>query len=125
MRAKPVFRFYSARTLLMTGSTLAAITTLACRANPTDAAAGTGSDSSAATRPDKIAIISGDSQTRPINRRLLYGLNVQVTASDGSPLPGVALDWVVTNGAGSISEQDQPTNSNGIGSALWTLGPQV
>ena len=51
----------------------------------------------------------------PIQARLLD--------ANGLPLAGVRVTWTVTGGGGSVNPNASTTNSLGIATTLWTLGP--
>src|SRR5690349_11445136 len=82
-------------------------------------------DSATVANHDVLAVNVGSGQTGTVNRPLLVPLTVFVTASDGTPRQGVALDWVITSGGGSIAVRDQATTAEGKSTAIWTLGPSV
>ena len=52
---------------------------------------------------------------KPIQARLLD--------ANGLPLAGVPVTWTVTGGGGSVNPGATTTNSLGVATTLWTLGP--
>jgi hypothetical protein len=48
-----------------------------------------------------------------------------VTDPAGVPVPGVTVTFVVTEGGGSVSSPTSVTNSEGIATVAWTLGPSL
>ena len=78
-------------------------------------------------RPDKIAYISGDSQSGTQNSQLAQPFTVQVLDSDNNPVPSHKVSFEVTSGGGTMAgtgekTQEVVTNSNGMTSAYLVLG---
>ena len=76
--------------------------------------------------PAQLLYLSGDGQTGSVGRELVFPLQVRVTDRYANAVPNSSVTFVVTQGGGSIVES-QPvyTNSNGVASARWRLGPTV
>jgi hypothetical protein len=73
--------------------------------------------------PAVLKLSSGDGQVGAVGSPLPDSLRVQVTDAAGNGAPGVSVSWSVLTGGGSISPQASTTNSAGIASAAFTLGP--
>ena len=71
---------------------------------------------------EKPTLQSGDQQTGPAGEPLGDPLRVLITR-DGEPVEGVDVEWSVGQG-GSLGDE-QPSDEEGIASAVWTLGPDV
>src|SRR6266705_5289519 len=56
-------------------------------------------------RPAQIQIISGNQQSANPQEILQQPLVVAVTTDAGVPVPGVPVDWIVTAGGGTVSQQ--------------------
>ena len=69
-----------------------------------------------------IALISGDTQTGAVGTELLAPLVVAVTDRFGNPIPGITVQWSVTDG-GSVSSNSTITDASGQTSVTRTLGP--
>jgi hypothetical protein len=117
--------FGLASTILTLGATTGA--------NTVSAAAGTLAGSpvifsatatSAASSPiaSKIALVSGNGQSAPAGQQLSNPLVVLVTDSAASPVSGVVVTFTVSTGGGTLSASQTTTNSQGLASALLTLG---
>jgi hypothetical protein len=74
-------------------------------------------------QPTQIALSGGEGQIAPVGSLLPQQLSVLVTGDGGTPVPGVAASWSVVDGGGSISPASSTTNSAGVASAGFTLGP--
>jgi hypothetical protein len=48
---------------------------------------------------------------------------VEVQAASGTPLAGQVVNWTVVSGGGVVSAPTSVTDSNGIASVTWVLGP--
>jgi hypothetical protein len=69
-----------------------------------------------------ITKISGDNQTGALAAVLPNPLVVQVKNGAGSPQSGVAVNFAVTSGGGSVSPASAVTNASGQASTTLTLG---
>jgi hypothetical protein len=73
--------------------------------------------------PAVMTLTGGDGQRAPVGSRLPDPLRIQVTDAAGNGAQGVTVNWSVLTGGGSISPVSSVTNSAGIASAAFTLGP--
>lgn len=71
----------------------------------------------------RIAPSGGDGQTAPAGSLLPQEISVLVTAEGGTPVPEVAVSWSVIEGGGAVSPASSTTNSSGVASTAFTLGP--
>lgn len=79
--------------------------------------------SATALAPASISIVGGDGQMARTLQPLAEPFQVLVRASDNSPLPGAMISWTVTvGGGGTLFPAAAPTDVDGIGSTLLTLG---
>ena len=87
-----------------------------------------GGDNLVAPAPSNLAIASDLSIASGNNQRGVAGatvaapLEVTVTNSEGNPVAGVRVNWLVTANEGSLSAVNTLTNSDGRTSVEWTLG---
>jgi len=72
-----------------------------------------------------LALDDGNAQTAPPGTALRAPLSVKVTRAGGVAAPGVAVQWVVTGGSGTVSDATSTTGSDGVASTSWTLGPNT
>lgn len=87
-------------------------------------AAGAACSTDPVTPPAVIQIVqdpglSGDGQVAQVGTQLALPLRVLVT-SNSQPAPGIAVQWAVSPGNGSIGATGT-TNDNGIATTLWTM----
>jgi uncharacterized protein (TIGR02145 family) len=78
--------------------------------------------------PDTMfyAQLSGNYQTGPANSVLPVDLRVQINSVLGQvPQEDVLVFFEVVSGGGSVSSFATSTNSDGIASVAWTLGPDL
>jgi hypothetical protein len=73
--------------------------------------------------PSTIAATAGDGQTGPVGTTLPDSLRVQVTDDSGHGVPGVAVNWSVLDGGGSVSPASSITDGAGTAATAFTLGP--
>lgn len=79
----------------------------------------TGTGSSALT----MTLDGGDGQIAVVGTQLPVSPRVRITDAAGSPAAGVAVNFVVAAGGGSITGASQQTDANGIAQVTsWTLG---
>jgi hypothetical protein len=76
----------------------------------------------AALSQPTITKASGDNQSGAAGSALPNPLVAQVKDSNGNPLSGVTVNFLVTNGGGSVSPTSAVTNANGLASTVLTLG---
>jgi hypothetical protein len=67
--------------------------------------------------------VGGSAQAAPAGQALPAPLVVAATDELGSPIPGLAVEFAVIQGGGSIEPQTAVTGLDGRASAVWTLGP--
>lgn len=77
-----------------------------------------------------LVIVSGDGQSGPAGAELLNPLVVKATDSKGKLLTGIAVNFRVTSGGGSVFAGAAVTDMKGNAEEFWTLGtntsaPQV
>jgi adhesin/invasin len=73
--------------------------------------------------PDNVMIESGNDQTGTVSLALDDPLRVRVTDSQNNALSGVTVRWAPASGDGSATPSTSQTNSSGVASTTWTLGP--
>jgi hypothetical protein len=78
---------------------------------------------SRAGEPARIAVLNGNGQQAEAGELLPERLAVVVTDRDGNPVPGVDIGFEIRSGDGVVGPQRVRTDSLGIASALWRLGP--
>lgn len=72
----------------------------------------------------RVFSAGGDGQTATAGSPLPSPLRVLVTDIADNPVPEVTVNWTVVEGSGSVTPSSS-TNSFGIASAEFTLGPEV
>jgi hypothetical protein len=73
--------------------------------------------------PASLAIVAGDAQSGETGARLPNALSVLVRNSAGTPVAGVAVEFSIDSGGGSLSSTTATTTAEGIAtSGMWTLG---
>ena len=81
-------------------------------------------DATAPTQtPAAIRAQAGTLQTGTVGSILVTPLSVVVTDDNGRTISGVRVDWDASAGSGSTSPSASNTNSQGVASTIWTLGP--
>ena len=73
--------------------------------------------------PANVAAIAGGEQSGLVGTALLDSLRVRVTDTEGNGVAGVRVDWSVLTNGSQISPATANTNSSGVASAQFTLGP--
>ena len=73
--------------------------------------------------PSSIAGYAGNNQTARPGFAVPTPPAFIVTDTAGVPVPGVTVTYVVTAGGGSTSSPTSVTNTDGIATINWTLGP--
>jgi hypothetical protein len=73
--------------------------------------------------PALLEKVDGDDQYGPAGSVLPLPLQVRVLDDDGRPVPGVSVEFQVTDGGGELDPPDSFTDAGGLASASWTLGP--
>jgi hypothetical protein len=70
----------------------------------------------------EVVKASGDTQTGALSQPLAELLEVEVTDSQGNPVDGTSVTFVVLAGGGSVTPFSTVTDSEGRATASWTLG---
>lgn len=74
--------------------------------------------------PDRLEKRSGDGQSAVAGRPLDSGLKLLVKDVYGDPVSGAQVAGVILSGGGSLSSSSVFTDTDGIASFTWTLGPE-
>ena len=72
--------------------------------------------------PAQVVKSGGDAQAGYFNTPLPMPYSVTVYDANNGPVPGVAVDWSIITGGGSLSSNPSITNSDGVGTTVHTLG---
>lgn len=72
--------------------------------------------------PTSLEKVQGDGQEGTVGEVLAQEAQVKVLDSGGSPIPGIAVGFVVSSGEGSVTSGVVPSTAEGIASVAWTLG---
>jgi hypothetical protein len=72
-----------------------------------------------------IEVVDGDQQVGPAGAVLAKQLVVRVEDTQGRPVPGQDVTFVIESGGGSVAPGSVTTNSAGLAAADWTLGPSA
>jgi hypothetical protein len=72
--------------------------------------------------PVTIHLVSGDAQQAVVGTQLANPLVVRITDVTGLPIPGVAVNFQVVSGGGSVFAATSTTDQNGEAQNQWTLG---
>lgn len=86
---------------------------------------GGGGDSSHDTAPAAIGIVAGNNQTATAGIELPVSLAVAVTSKSGQAVVGAVVTWSVVAGGGAVTPVSATTDSGGVATTRWTLGPAV
>ena len=73
-------------------------------------------------RAQALQFVSGNNQSGTFNAPLSQPLVVRVNATDGQGMAGVAVDFAVTSGGGSVSASSVVTDASGLAQVNWTTG---
>lgn len=73
-------------------------------------------------RPAAMRKVAGDSLSARVLSAVPENPAVRVVDAGGAPIPGVAVDFQVAAGSGTVSPRQALTNAQGEASARWTLG---
>lgn len=91
--------------------------------------AGGGSDGPASPVPGQVAsrieVVGGEAQVGAAGEELPSPVVVRVLDAAGAPVPGQAVNFVVTGGGGSVFAGVAVTNAAGEARERWTLGPAL
>ena len=75
--------------------------------------------------PSLVQKVSGDGQAGPPSSELPNPLVVRVLDSQGNPVAGRAVTWVIGDGGDSVAPVETRTDAQGNASTQWTLGPGI
>ena len=81
-----------------------------------------GYDPSVATA---VVYVGGSGQSAEVGDPVGELLTIKTTNFVGDPVGGVAVEWVVVSGDGSVSKGQTTTDANGLSQVSWVLGPIV
>ncbi|MBK7905105.1 MAG: hypothetical protein IPJ78_00915 [Gemmatimonadetes bacterium] len=73
-------------------------------------------------RAQALQFVSGNNQSGTFNTPLSQPLVVRVNATDGQGMAGVAVNFAVTSGGGSVSSASVVTDASGLAQVTWTVG---
>jgi len=76
-----------------------------------------------ATTAASLAISEGNAQTGAVATELVTQLSVTATDAYGNPASLAHVVFAIASGGGTLSNALVPTNSAGIATTKWTLGP--
>lgn len=110
------------------GGDSAVVTAAANGSGTVTATSGTASGSTTvqvAQTAANVLKVGGDAETGQIGRVLTSQVRVQVRDRLNQPVVGQTVNFSVTSGGGSVSPASATTNTDGIASTSWTLGPAV
>ena len=82
-------------------------------------------ESAANNAPTSIEVVSGGGQTGYAGEELPELIIVMVKDASGGAVAGQAVNFVVTEGGGSVFAEAATSDSNGIAQEQWTLGPST
>jgi uncharacterized protein YjdB len=72
--------------------------------------------------PTALEAVGSVPETGAAGSSLSDSLRVQLLDEKGGPLSGIAIEWNVVSGGGSLSTSTATTGANGEASVSWTLG---
>ena len=75
--------------------------------------------------PTDVMPSGGDRQSWYFNNPLPTPLSVTVLDVSGRPVPGVAVMWTVSSGAGAVSPAQSTTDASGLASTSDSVGPST
>ncbi len=75
-------------------------------------------------RPSRLQLrpVSGNAQSVTVGQVLPNPIVVRSADRGGDPASGVAVNWVILEGGGSLSESSVTTDGLGNASVMWTVG---
>jgi hypothetical protein len=97
-----------------------ASTTFSITVPGSGATGGTGPGGGGGTTSSQVIITSGQGQLVLINNSATYPLSVEVTDSNGNPLPNVTVAFTVTVGSGSVYPSSAVTDATGTASTSYS-----
>jgi hypothetical protein len=71
----------------------------------------------------RVTVIDGQGQVTPAGEQVAVPPKVEVVGDFGGPIPEAEVTFTVTSGGGSVSSTTARTDSAGVASVNWTLGP--
>jgi hypothetical protein len=71
----------------------------------------------------RVTVIDGQGQSAPAGERVAVRPTVAVDGEFGGPVPEAEVTFTVTSGGGSVSAATVRSDSAGVASVEWTLGP--
>jgi hypothetical protein len=74
------------------------------------------------SQPSTMAVVTGDSQTVPVNTALPDSLSVIVVGSFYEPISNETVTWTVLSGGGSVTPLTSQTDANGLAWTRYTAG---
>ncbi|HEU0298532.1 MAG TPA: Ig-like domain-containing protein, partial [Longimicrobium sp.] len=75
--------------------------------------------------PAAVNVVSGNAQQGTAGQPLSQPVLVRVVDDRGRPVPGAAVNFVVTAGGGTVSDATVTTDADGRAATQWTLGTQA
>lgn len=113
-----------ARTTVTAGTVAGTSFTVTARAEETSAAGTSPAITVIAAAADRMTLEAGDGQSAPAGDAVAVAPSVRITDRFGNPCPGVAVQFDVTAGDGSVSGGAATSGPDGIAAVdAWTLGP--
>ena len=85
----------------------------------------TAAESATAAAAATLAKVSGDAQADSVGHALSHPFVVRVTDAFGNPVAGTTVDWTRVAGAGTLAAASSTSDSAGLASVGYTLGPVV
>ncbi len=73
--------------------------------------------------PAAVEVVAGSGQSAEAGATLPAPIRVRVVDPEGRPVPGVAVSFQVSEGAGSVAAGSVTTDETGEANTDWTLGP--
>lgn len=75
--------------------------------------------------PTQLSVVSGSGQAATKGSLLPVALVTKVSDGHGNGVQGVAVSFAVTGGSGTVVPPSGTTDSSGLASAAWALGPEA
>jgi hypothetical protein len=72
-----------------------------------------------------LYLMGGAGQTADGSGNLAKPIVVRVLAGGSIPMPGMAVDFTLDSGEGSVNPSTATTDANGYATAVWRLGPSA
>src|SRR5438309_1195244 len=77
-----------------------------------------------ATFPERLAVVGADALNGEPGFALAEPVRVRVLDTKGKGVAGEIVSFAVVQGGGSVSPTEATTDTSGVASAEWRLGPQ-